>query len=223
MKKQYKKTVVFLIFLVLLVFNTSLFAQSSFEGKIIYSISYSDIPAEMKGYESMMPKDMIITMKGSKSRIEQSQMMGKNIVINDMEKQTGFIEMDMGGQKLRINISTKEFNKKEENIPSEIEYTAETKTILGYACKKAIMKNDAGNTLITLFYTDKIKNHAQKKFLGLKGFPLQYTMTQQNMTFEMTATELIKQSVPDSLFEKSDGYKDITQADMQKMMGGIKF
>jgi len=200
---------------------TSLFAQTDFEGKIDFSISYIDLPAEMQGYEAMLPKEMSITMKGNKSRIEQSQMMGSNVIVSDMDNKNGFIEMDMGGQKLRMLITTDEFENEENKALSNIEYLDETKDILGYMCKKAIMKDDAGNTVMTVFYTKEISNKAQKEFVGLDGFPLQYNMTQQNMTMEILATGINKQSVPDTSFEKTDGFKDISQADLQKMiMGG---
>ena len=128
-----------LLNLLLLLATSTLFAQSDFEGKIDYSISYIDLPVQMKGYEAMLPKDMSITMKGNKSRVEQSQMMGSNVIVSDMDNKNGFIEMDMGGQKLRMLITTEEFESEENKALSNIEYLDETKDILGYACKKAIM------------------------------------------------------------------------------------
>ena len=88
--------------------------------------------------------------------------------------------------------------------------------------KKATMKNDKGDISMTVYFTEKIKNQAQKEFMGLKGFPLQYKMAQQSMTVEMMASEISEQTVPNSLFDKSDGYKDISESDLQNMMGGGK-
>lgn len=217
MKILTKSTATFILLLSLL--SSTLLAQSNFEGKIIYTITYTDMPAEMKGYEAMLPKDITIQIKGNKSRVEQNQMMGKNVVVSDMDQKNGFMEMDMGGQKLRMNISTAEFTD-ESNKMSNIEYLDETKTILGYPCKKAIMKDESGQMAMTVYYTDKINNKAQMEFIGLKGFPLEYSMTQQNMSMQMVVTDISEESISDANFEKSDGYKDISQADLQKMMGG---
>jgi len=200
-------------------FTTISFAQGEFEGKVVYTITYKDMPAEMKAMESMLPKDLIIRIKGNKSRVEQSQMMGKNIIVSDMDQENGFMEMDMAGQKLRINISTEEFKQKSNQLPN-IEYLDEIKTIAGYPCKKAIMKDESGQLAMSVYFTEKITNNAQTKFVGLKGFPLQYSMTQQNMTMEMIATEVSEESISDDIFNKSDGYQDISEADLQKMMGG---
>lgn len=213
---------VILFFLISFISFSSTLAQGSFEGKVVYSITYKDMPAEMKNMEAMLPKEMTIHIKGNKSRVEQNQMMGKNIVVSDMDQKNGFMEMDMGGQKLRINISTEEFNKDANQLP-DVEYLNESKTIAGYPCKKAIMKDVGGELTMTVYYTEKISNKAQKEFVGLKGFPLQYSMTQQNMKMEMTATQVSEESVPANIFEKSDGYQDISQADLQKMMGGGRF
>jgi GLPGLI family protein len=217
MKKLIQHTSFFIIAFASIVFTS--FAQGNFEGKIIFTISYTDLPAEMKNYEAMLPKEMTIMLKGNKSRVEQSQMMGKNVIVSDMDQKNGFVEMDMGGQKLRMNISTKEFEA-EENILKNLEYLDETKTVAGYPCKKAIVKDDSGAVVMTLFYTEKIKNQAQKEFAGLKGFPLEYSMSQNNINMVIAASEISEEKVADVVFVKSDGYQDITQEDLQRMMGG---
>ena len=208
-----------LVILSPLIFQVSLFAQANFEGKIVYKISYKDLPAEMKNYENMLPKEMTIQLKGNKSRVEQKQMMGTNVIVSDMDQKNGFMEMVMGGQKLRMNISTEEFDKQEGKIEN-IEYLDETKTIAGYPCKKAIIKDDDGNLAMTIYYTEKIKNQPQKEFIGLNGFPLEYSMSQNGINMLMTADQVTEEAVSDAIFEKSDGFKDISQADLQKMMGG---
>lgn len=195
------------------------FSQSSFEGKIVYQISYNDLPEQMKNYEAMLPKEMTILLKGNKSRVEQNQMMGSNVIVSDMDSKSGFVEMEMGGQKLRMNISTEEFDKEADKIEN-IEYMSETKEIAGYPCKKAIVKDDSGNLAMTIFYTEKIKNQAQKEFIGLKGFPLEYSMSQNGINMVMTASTVNEQNIVDGVFEKSEGFKDISQADLQKMMMG---
>jgi GLPGLI family protein len=217
MKKHLYQSAI--LFSILFLSQFSLYAQGNFEGKIIYQISYKDLPAEMKNYEAMLPKEMTIQLKGNRSRVEQNQMMGRNVVVSDMDNKNGFMEMEMGGQKLRMNISTEEFDQQQSKIEN-IEYLTETKNISGYPCKKAIIKDDSGNLAMTIFYTEKIKNQAQKEFIGLKGFPLEYSMSQNGINMLMTANVVSEESVSDAVFEKSEGFQDISQADLQKMMGG---
>ena len=208
------------LILPILIFSTFLaFAQKEFEGTVIYTINYIDMPPEMEQMKAMLPQNTTIHIKGNKSRMEQTQMMGSNVIVSDMDAKIGFMEMDMGGQKIRINVAKEEFEK-ESNQMKNIEYFDDTKTILGYTCKRAVLKDDSGQIEITVYYTDKITNKAQKEFAGLNGFPLQYSMTQQNMTMEMVATELNEVSISEDIFAKSDGFRDMTQQELQQMMGG---
>lgn len=212
-------SITFLAIICLLASQYTVFAQGNFEGKIVYQITYHDLPAEMANYEAMLPKEMSMFLKGNKSRVEQAQMMGKNVIVSDMDQKNGFMEMDMAGQKLRMNISTEDFEKEENNIDN-IEYLDETKSIAGYTCNKAVVKDESGALAMTIYYTPKIKNQAQKEFIGLKGFPLEYSMSQQGINMVMTANSVDEESISDSMFEKTEGYQDITQADLQKMMMG---
>ncbi len=206
-------------FLVLIFILSVTYAQSNFEGKVVYTMTYEDMPAEMKGMESMLPKEMKMYIKENKSRIEQNNMMGKTIIVSDMDAKTGFMEMNMAGQSLRMNISTEEFEKEVNKMP-DIEYFNETKKIAGYDCKKAIMKDESGQLTLTVFYTEKISNKAHREFGGLKGFPLEYSMPQQEMKVIMTASEVSEESISESIFNKSEGYRDITQEELQQMMMG---
>lgn len=195
------------------------YAQSNFEGKVVYTMTYEDMPAEMKGMESMLPKEMKMYIKENKSRIEQDNMMGKTIIVSDMDAKTGFMEMNMAGQSLRMNISAEDFEKEVNKMP-DIAYFNETKNIAGYDCKKAIMKDESGQLTLTVYYTEKISNKAHRQFGGLKGFPLEYSMPQQGMKVIMTASEVSEESISESIFNKSEGYRDITQEELQQMMMG---
>ena len=217
MKNQLTTTLGVFILIILSSFNF-LLAQSNFEGEVIYKITYTDLPEEMEQMKGMLPQTMKIIMKGSKSRVEQTQTMGSNVIISDTEAKVGFIEMDVMGKKLRMSLATKDFDE-DANAYEVLEYLDEKKTIAGYDCKKAIMKQNGG-TEIEVFYTDQITNHAQREFSSLKGFPLEYNMSQNNITFRMTADVVDKKSVEDALFEKSEGFQDVTQDDLQKMMMG---
>ncbi len=62
MKIRTNPTATIFIFLLLFTYEATLFAQSSFEGKIIYTITYTDLPAEMKEMEAMLPMDMTVAL-----------------------------------------------------------------------------------------------------------------------------------------------------------------
>lgn len=75
-----------------------------------------------------------------------------------------------------------------------------------------------GSTLkIMLYFTDQIKNTNQN-FLGIKGLPLEYSLglTQMGFKFTYTASSILLQPVPESMFEIPDDYKLTKLEDLGK-------
>jgi hypothetical protein len=57
---------------------------------------------------------------------------------------------------------------------------------------------------------------------GIDGFPLEFSTSSNGMKFKMIATE-VKTNKPDQqLFVLPSDFKVMTQAEMQKMFGGMK-
>ncbi len=198
------------------------FAQKTFEGTIKYKIEYNEIPDEMAGYESMLAKEMIIKIKGNKSRTEQSTAMGTSVNIADGNKKTVTTLMNMMGNKIAIVMTEEEVNKKNNTkTTSKITYTSETKKIAGYNCKKAIVPASNDDDKMTIYYTDKINPpKIGEIYKGLKGFPLQYEMKDQGLEMTVTATEIKKEKVADSEFIVPKDYEITTMEKFQQKMSG---
>lgn len=191
-----------------------------FEGVVVYSIEYIEVPDEVKGMESLLPKTTSMSISGDLVKVEQEIMGGSQIVIVDNGKKESHILMNMMGQKLDIFLSREEMEKAEKEAPEmKVEELSGTKKILGYKCKEALISDpDTGDTQ-KVFYTNKLEiDH--KDFKSLKGFPLEYYTTQQGMKLRMTATEVTKKKIPASYFEVPSGYDRMTMDELSKMMGG---
>lgn len=200
----------------------TLLATAQFEGKISYEINYEEVPDEIAGYESMLPKEMSMFIKGSKTRVEQSMGMGEQIVIMDNTTKEGVILMNMMGQKMAIKMDkeTIESQEEEENEP-QFKYLNETKKIAGYTCKKAEMWFEGEeDDVMVVYYTEKIQNTANTNVKGLKGFPLEYQVAKQGMVMNMVANNVSKEKINDSKFEVPDGYEEKTMEELGGMMGG---
>lgn len=191
-----------------------------FEGVVIYSIEYIEVPEEVKGMESMLPQTTSMIVSGDLVRVEQEVMGGSQVVIVDNKKKESHVLMNMMGQKIDIFLSKEEMEQAEKEAPEmTVEELSGTKTILGYKCKEALITDpDTGDTQ-KVFYTNKLEiDH--KDFKSLKGFPLEYVTTQQGMKLKMTATEVTKKKIPAADFEVPDGYDRMTMDELNKMMGG---
>lgn len=110
-----------------------------FKGVITYKITYSgdDINEQMKAF---LPKVMTISFKGMMTRTDIIMGMGKTIKIKNGEDKSVTTLIDMMGQKIAVKASAEEVQKDLENeMKASVEVMNETKDILGYTCKKAVI------------------------------------------------------------------------------------
>lgn len=201
---------------------TTLTFGQKFEGKVTLEMEYTDLPPELEQYESMLPKEMIQYVKGTKLRMEVSTMMGNNITVIDSENKTGFTLMDMMGQKKAIKMDAETFETDEKATEPTVKIVEGSKTIAGYKCKKALVTGEDG-TELEIWYTEDLPNasapgSAQSK---VPGYPMQFSMNQNGMSSTITVSKIEKQKVADTQFEIPDGYEITTMEELQESMGGM--
>jgi len=208
--------------LLLLIFPLSLLAQS-FEGKIVYNISYKDLPAEMQQMASVLPHNQTIWIKGNKSRFEQKMPQGSTVVITDASKGTSTILMEMMGQKYKMDIPKVEMSQmmNEGQMP-EIKYVSGTREIAGYMCNKAEVKMKEFDGIATFYYTEEIppvKVQGMEN-LQLKGMFMAYEVSTKGMAMSIEVATVDKTPIANSKFDIPIGYKEMPE--QMKAMMGIK-
>jgi len=191
-------------------------ANDNFEGVVSYSISVDN--PQMAAF---IGTSMKVYIKGSKTKTLQDGMVSKTIFADHSTTDAPTILLDAMGNKYQVKNDP---NKKEEKDPA-IKYMDSTKTILGYTCHKAeVTATDAQGQTATseVYYTEDIVTPPAKSgpFKSLKGFPLEYSMSQQGVKVSITATKVDKQSLTDDTFTIPSGYKLMTmdeiRTDIQK-------
>lgn len=204
------------------------------EGYVLYDMKMEGISAE----EAAMFGDMEtkITFKNGNSLTETTSMMGSSQVLMN---ETGMLMLqEQMGNKMAIKQTKEEMEKeaakaKDKAVDPKIEYIAETKTIAGYECKKAIVTmagKDKKEEKIEIWYSDKFENlnkegkgRGQAGLKGLKGMPFEYSMSFGPMKMKMLAKEVSLEPVADSKFNLStEGYKIMTMDELKAMQGGGK-
>ncbi|HKR04362.1 MAG TPA: DUF4412 domain-containing protein [Bacteroidia bacterium] len=197
-------------------------AQKIDEGKAVFEISYpdADIPDEQM---AMMPTESSMFFKEDQARVEMKMGMGMNqVMIFDNKNKIMTILMDMMGNKIAIKMTEDDIKKRKEKEGKQdydVKITDETKDIAGFKCKKAIITGKDGSSF-DLYFTDQIayKNGDWiSEYKNINGFPLQYKITQGNMTMQMTAKSVAKEKVDDEKFVIPSDYKSMTMEEMQKM------
>lgn len=192
--------------------------DQNFEGIVTYSISVDN--PQMAAF---VGSSMKVYMKGSKTKTIQDGMITKTIFSDHGTTDEPTVLLDAMGGKYQV----KNDPKKDAEKDPDIKYVDGTKTVAGYTCHKAeITITDPQGQPATseVYYTEDIVTPPAKSgpFKSLKGFPLEFSTTQQGVKASITATKIDKQSVSDDTFTVPSGYKLMTmdeiKADIQKNM-----
>ncbi len=204
------------------VFYVSCLLYAQNEGTIKYKINMEDVPEE---YSSMSNMTMKIVWKGDKV---YSETVNPYMKVISIEKPGETITLlDQGGRKMMFKSQDHKDDNNEQNngnVDVNIEYTKEAKTILGYVCKKAIIKTKESKRNDTIeyvvWYTDKIPNKMKNSNNGnngniselskIPGMPMEYSFDLQGIKVTVTVTDINYDPVPDEIFNVStDGYQEM--------------
>lgn len=188
-------------------------SAQEFEGVITFSISYESLPVEMKDAVSMLPQEQTFYIKNNLSKFVQNSNMSSTVVVSDSKTKKSTLLIDAMGKKYKMTIDTEDLSEVE-NVSSDeikIEYVNETKTIAGYACKKAVVIMEGFDQEAIFYYTEEIAPLMLNGMEGLhlKGLPLEYRISMDGMTMVMKASKVDKIAVPDSTFDIPEGYVEM--------------
>ena len=217
----------FLLPVILLVTN-NLNAQkksSGFVGNISYSVTtQGDVDATIA---AQLPTEIIMYYNGPKTRIEQKSAMGSQIIISNIETKEQIVLIDIMGQKYALKSTKEETEKGQSEIPKgTVTMSTETKTIAGYNCKKADFLQDGKTSTIWITGEIDLKNaNWQTPYKDVNGVMMEYTYTQNSgqdgdISMLITAKEVKKEKVKDSMFTVPTSYQEMSITEFRKMMGG---
>ena len=155
------KKVMFAYFVVtcaVLLSSYNVISGKPFEGVITFKITYPDSKIS-ESQMAMYPKQLTVSIKGSKSRTDM-QTSGMNTVeITDYLDKSKVALFNLMGQKYAVKQTTADLEKEmaKEAKPT-VELSGETKMIAGYTCKKAIVTvNDDGvKSTYEVYYTSEL-------------------------------------------------------------------
>ena len=204
---------------------TTIFAQQN-EAHIIFDIKMESSEPEIEAQLAMLGGSKLeIMFKDNWAR--QSFSMGsmmKTTTITNSE--TGEALMLIAGMmgKFASRTSADDISEDDED-DVEVELLDETKEIVGYTCKKAILIDEDGNES-TFWYTEDImKPQTDGKYFkgAIPGMPLEFNVVTPQLTMTMTATELnkkVKKSKDMFSMDIPEGFQEKDIDELQGAMGG---
>lgn len=211
-------------FLALMVlFTTTLRAQTTFTGKIDYQMEYKAKLEEGLGMMTMMlPTKETLFISGDKAKVIQESTFGKNIFIKDVLNDTTLVYIEMMGQKFQLLLSQEQINKQFTFFkPINIEYTSGKKLISKQVCKRALINYGDSISPCEVYYMPDVKNSAYPMFGDLNGLPLSFTLDQEEFLVTKTALLITKQNVADAEFQPLSGYAAKTPEELQALFKGF--
>ncbi len=173
----------------------------------------------------MLPDEEFVYVKNGMTRLERNLAMAAQMtVLQDPKKDSMVMLINAegigkgGAHRVPVKV---------DSMKSDIEYvdSDSTRTIAGYDCKKAILRNEVkGKTIeVPIWYTEEISGQPFRQFQGLKGFPLAFESSANGIKVKKVAKKVEKREVSDSLFNyHPEGYTTRSLEEFQKMMGGAR-
>ncbi len=206
------------IFVLLALLFTFQISAQQFEGEITYSISYLQVPEEMHGFENMLPTVMKYYFSGDKMAIQQDMGLGSQVVVFDNATNTGFVLMDMMGQKIAMKVDNTKGE--EETAAPTVTKTSESKKIVGYNCTKYLVKNEGMDDTEAWVTTElKTKMGAKSPFGAVDGFPLEYDTAKDGVKTHFTVTSVSEKTIESAKFQIPEDYTIMTEEEMNSMGG----
>lgn len=204
--------------LVGLVMSLSALAQKKFtEGTIHYDIVINTGTDKPQAADFLDGATSTVYVKGNKSRTEMISSLGTQATVIDGATNAITIIKEYGDQKYLIQLKPSEWNeanKKYEGVNFTI--SNETKSILGYNCKKAVGKLSDGNAFTVWFTPDLVpeNNDYQTANKNLPGLAMQFETSMGNLNVVYTVSKISFAPVPASKFDlPKAGYRVMTYAE----------
>lgn len=195
------------------------------EGHVSYKIDcVSDNPDMQMAVTMLQGSTMEIYFTEGLTRSEMKMGTMMNISTLTNEKSGDFL-MLMSGMvgKNAVLTTLDEMNKEKEETPEmEVTLVDETKVIMGYVCKKAIITAEDGSESV-FWYTEEIKVASKgQSYLNEKvpGFPLEYEINNAGLKMVLTVTTIekkIKKAGDLFDFKIPEGYKKMTLEQLKGM------
>lgn len=156
---------------------------------------------------------MVLYVKGQQSRLDFVTPSFTQIKYYDSRTRSAVILQDLGATKVRRDLDSAKWNQLNKQYDGlSVVYTDETKTILGYECRKANITLKDGS-MYSLYYATEIVPSSKEyefQFRSIPGFVLEYEAAAVggNRKVKYTATKINLSPVPASKFElPKSGYR----------------
>ena len=217
--------------------NAAVIAQKSdvqkegilpFKGTIEYKVAYKAGNQPMPVSANAQPGTATVQISDTKLLMEAGAI--KTILNADEKRAYNLLNYtDMGISKYVITATEEELRNVEGMTNYVYTPTGEVKTILGYRVKKATgsFSTPQASMSFEVWYVENFchpfLNLVKNMFIGIQGFPLEYTMTMKTSqgyeeTVVFTVDKITYGETAPKTFNIPSGYQRVTETELKKIM-----
>ncbi len=183
------------------------------ECAITYSIAAEEGNADKDVVESLKASTKTVYIKGNDSRTDLISPSFKQSVLYNKNTRSAVILRELGNNKFMTKLDNSQWageNKRYEGMTVSLSNN-ESKTILGYECKKAVLQLKDGS-VFTIFYATNIIPSVKEfeyQFKDIPGFVLEYESQEaESKKIKYTAVKINLSPVQASRFDiPTSGYR----------------
>lgn len=203
------RTVLFFSCLLLAVWVS---AQDPFEGSVDYTVEYLSLPEHLKDSEAMLGHQLRITCSGQKMRLEQlrSGRTGQ-VVLKDFASGEQVVLMEIFGMKVAL---VGPIEAVDSTRISAVEVQEE---IAGELCKGVALHSGDEKRGPVCLVTDRWLS-PDPVWQAAGGFPLEFSMTEGEMTLKATAQNIAPQEIKPGAFDVPEDYARMTAEAFQTLV-----
>lgn len=179
---------------------------------VTFAIATDDGNADKDVTESLKASTKTVYIKGNDSRTDLVSPSFTQTLLYNKNSGSAVILREFGNNKFMTRLDNAKWaaeNKKYEGMTVSLSQS-ETKTILGYECKKAVIQMKDGSNF-NLYYATAIVPSVKEfeyQFKDIPGFVLEYEAEADNKKIKYTATKINIGPVPASKFDlPTSGYR----------------
>ncbi len=176
----------------------------------------------------LAPSKMVEKFKDHKIVYEMSAGMGlmNMSIVSDYGNKTVTQLIKLLNTKRTAITNADEIQKEIANSKMKIQKTNETKVIVGYKCKRAIIsyENDS-HPPFDVYYTDEMeveKPNWSNGYNEIDGVLMEFQLKRYGLELRFTARKVTKSTIEDSDFETPGDYKVISQKELEDLFAGMQ-
>jgi GLPGLI family protein len=198
-----------IIFFGLLLF---IFLQLKAQQRIVAecTVTYA-VSSDSSGNSTSGKTTKMVYIKGNDCRTDINSPSFSQTIFYDKNSGNAVVLREFGNNKIMTKLNKTQWLEKNKKFDgATVNLVGDTKTILGYECKKATIQTKEGN-IVTVFYATAITPSVKEfeyQFKEVPGFVLEYETEEAGKTMKYIATKINLNPVQTAKFDvPSSGYR----------------